>query len=585
MYRVQDRFPLDSIDWLILSTRGLFLTVLPLIAGFYGILSETLIILFIVWLLFTLVTSLLRVGGWRPRWLDAVAAAIETGFAAGCIILSGRLDSPLWWSLLIGPTRAALAYGLTPAMATAFFGLLTYAGEGVVSDSIDRHGWPILAFHGVLILLSALAMGWLARRVRSAAEKIGRDEGLSLNQVRERERERTRAFFSMAAELSSTLNYERVLDMALDISAQSLADIDSETTDLVSALLLYTNGDMHVASDRGLTHADRRMTFPGEHGVLDRTLISGEPRVTRTPSEDPELQRLVGMHGRQVVLCIPLSAGLETYGVLLFAHREPHYFNAERVEILWAIAQQAMIALQNARLYRDLEQEKERITEIQEEARKKLARDLHDGPTQTIAAIAMRVNFARRLMERDPKAAADELYKVEDMARRTTREIRHMLFTLRPLILESQGMVAALMQLAEKMHETHDQNIIIKADPEVADEMEMATQGVVFYIAEEAINNARKHAEAEHIWVRLERREDMFVLEVEDDGVGFNVGAVDANYEQRGSLGIVNMRERAELVNGVLHIESAEGRGTCITVYVPLTDEGVERLHKPGFVY
>jgi len=585
MFQVQDRFPLDSIDWLILSTRGLFLTALPLIAGYYRILSETLIILFFAWLLFALVTSLLRIGGWRPQWLDAVIAAIETGFAVGCIILSGRLDSPLWWSLLIGPTRAALAYGLTPAMATTFFGLLTYTVEGMVSDSIDRRGWPVLVFHSVLLLLCALAMGWLARRVRSVAKQIGREEGLSLSQVRDRERERTRAFFSMAAELSSTLNYERVLDMALDISAQSLADIDSETTDLVSALLLYTNGDMHVVSDRGLTHADRRMTFPGEQGVLDRTLISGEPRITRTPSEDPELQRLVGMHGRQVVLCIPLSAGLETYGVLLFAHREPHYFNAERVEILWAIAQQAMIALQNARLYRDLEQEKERITEIQEEARKKLARDLHDGPTQTIAAIAMRVNFARRLMERDSKAAADELYKVEDMARRTTREIRHMLFTLRPLILESQGMVAALMQLAEKMHETHNQNIIIKADPDVAHEMEMAGQGVVFYIAEEAINNARKHAEAEHIWVRLERRDDMFILEVEDDGVGFNVGAVDANYEQRGSLGIVNMRERAELVNGVLHIESAEGRGTCITVYVPLTDESAERLHKPGFVY
>lgn len=584
MLRFQERFPLDSIDWMILSTRGLFLTALPLVAGFYRILSEKLIILFGAWLLFALVTSSLRISGWRPQWLDAVTAAIETGFAVGCIIHSGRLESPLWWSLIIGSTRAALAYGRTLAMVTAVFGLLTYAGETIISASYVIREWPLLAILGIITLLCALILDWFAQRVRLTAESIGREAGLSFSQVQERERERTRAIFSMAAELSSTLNYERVLDMALDISAQSLAEIDSETTDLVSALLLFNNGEMHIASDRGLTHADRRMTFPGEQGVLDRALISGEPRLTRTPNEDPELQRLIGMHGRQVVLCIPLSAGLETYGILLFAHREPLYFTAERVEILWAIAQQAMIALQNARLYRDLEQEKERITEIQEEARKKLARDLHDGPTQTIAAIAMRVNFARRLMERDSKAAADELYKVEDMARRTTKEIRHMLFTLRPLILESQGMVAALMQLAEKMRETHNQNIIIKADAEVANEMEMAGQGVVFYIAEEAINNARKHAEAEHIWVRLERREDMFVLEVEDDGVGFNVGAVDANYEQRGSLGIVNMRERAELVNGVLHIESTEGRGTCITVYVPLTDESAERLHKPGFV-
>jgi signal transduction histidine kinase len=253
------------------------------------------------------------------------------------------------------------------------------------------------------------------------------------------------------------------------------------------------------------------------------------------------------------------------------------------VQFLEAIAHQAMVALQNARLYRDLEQEKERITEIQEEARKKLARDLHDGPTQSIAAIAMRVNFARRLMERDAKSASAELFKVEDLARRTTKEIRHMLFTLRPLILESQGLGAALHQLAEKLRETHGQNVIVEADLHVADDLEMGKQGVIFYIAEEAINNARKHAEAEHIWVRLRKDEDLFVLEVQDDGVGFNIGAVDSNYEQRGSLGMVNMRERAELVNGVLRIDSREGRGTRITVIVPMTIESAERLHRTGF--
>src|SRR5512140_3158149 len=117
--------------------------------------------------------------------------------------------------------------------------------------------------------------------------------------------------------------------------------------------------------------------------------------------------------------------------------------------------------MQNARLYSDLEQEKERMLEIQEDARKKLARDLHDGPTQSVAAIAMRVNFARRLMERDAKAAAEELFKIEDLARHTTKEIRHMLFTLRPLILESSGLTAALEAMAEKMHETYSQNVLI----------------------------------------------------------------------------------------------------------------------------
>jgi signal transduction histidine kinase len=105
----------------------------------------------------------------------------------------------------------------------------------------------------------------------------------------------------------------------------------------------------------------------------------------------------------------------------------------------------------------------------------------------------------------------------------------------------------------------------------------------LFYIAEEAINNARKHAEAENIWVRLSRRGDQYALEIQDDGVGFNIGAVDANYEQRGSLGMVNMRERTELVNGEMHIKSAEGDGTCITVIVPSMEESIERLHRSGF--
>ena len=101
---------------------------------------------------------------------------------------------------------------------------------------------------------------------------------------------------------------------------------------------------------------------------------------------------------------------------------------------------------------------------------------------------------------------------------------------------------------------------------------------MIFYIVEEAVNNARKHAQAEHIWVRLKIKGDVLGVEIQDDGVGFNVGAVDANYERRGSLGMVNMRERAEMINGIVRIDSAEGRGTRVMIYVPLTEAAQERL-------
>ncbi|HLF00718.1 MAG TPA: sensor histidine kinase [Anaerolineales bacterium] len=217
--------------------------------------------------------------------------------------------------------------------------------------------------------------------------------------------------------------------------------------------------------------------------------------------------------------------------------------------------------------------------EVEEDARKKLARDLHDGPTQSVAAIAMRANYIRRLLEKEPKAAAEEIYKVEDLARKTTKEIRQMLFTLRPLVLESQGLAAALQQLAEKMKENYNLNVIVEAQQDAVDKLDIHAQGVLFYIAEEAIGNARKHAEAAHIWVRVKLpKADIAALEIQDDGVGFDVGAVTSSYDRRGSLGMVNMRERTELVNGAIKLESAPGRGTKITILIPLSDEAREKL-------
>ena len=219
------------------------------------------------------------------------------------------------------------------------------------------------------------------------------------------------------------------------------------------------------------------------------------------------------------------------------------------------------------------------MLDAHEEARRKLARDLHDGPTQSVSAIAMRVNFARRLMEKDLGEAAEELYKIEDLARKTTKEIRHMLFTLRPLVLESQGLKVALEAMAEKVNETYDQNVIVQVDKKTVEMLDIAKLGVIFYIVEEAITNARKHARADHIWVRLNSvSAGIGLLEIEDDGVGFDVHSVDMFYDNRGSLGLFTLKERTELINSVLQINSSPGKGTKIQVFVPFNDEGVERL-------
>jgi signal transduction histidine kinase len=158
-----------------------------------------------------------------------------------------------------------------------------------------------------------------------------------------------------------------------------------------------------------------------------------------------------------------------------------------------------------------------------------------------------------------------------------------MLFTLRPLELESQGLVGALQAMAEKTHDTYNQNVIVEADENIVSQLEKSRQTIIFYIVEEAINNACKYAQASHIWVRMRNlNPDTMLLEVEDDGIGFDKDSVEATTEQRGSLGLKNMRERAEMVNGILRIDSKPGKGTLIRVVVPLSEEATEKLHRGG---
>ncbi len=156
-----------------------------------------------------------------------------------------------------------------------------------------------------------------------------------------------------------------------------------------------------------------------------------------------------------------------------------------------------------------------------------------------------------------------------------------MLFTLRPLILESQGLNAAVKSMADKMRETYSQTVMVDINEQAQAQLDMGKQGVIFYIIEEAVNNARKHASASNIYVRLRTVDQgVLALEIEDDGVGFDVAAVNRSYDKRSSssLGMVNLRERSELVNGLLNVESAPGKGTKVSVYLPLTEEAADRL-------
>ncbi len=437
---------------------------------------------------------------------------------------------------------------------------------------------------GILLCLAILsAMGQLHFGELFRGQKAGISGSKPVWDIDQR---RLREIYNLISKVTSTLKYQNVLEIALDLGSRVLATPGVSADKLVSAVLLFTQSGnerpaLAVGTSRHFPQSDLRVVLPGTSGLIGAVISEGLPKTSPDPMKDPELSRFVALRDCKVAHCLPLRSGLDTYGVLLFAHSDPNFFTPSKCQLLDIISHQSVIAIQNARLYSEVQREKEQMIEIQQQEHKKLARDLHDGPTQSMAAIAMRLNFARRLLERDPKATADELSKIEELARRTTKEIRHMLFTLRPLELESQGLIGALKAMAEKTHETYGQNVIVEAEENVISQLELNRQTIIFYIAEEAINNACKYAQANHIWVRMrEYDKDLVMLEVQDDGVGFDKSTAVSSSEQRGSLGLRNMNERTEMVNGIFQIDSAVGKGTTIRVLIPLTTEAAERLRR-----
>jgi signal transduction histidine kinase len=405
-----------------------------------------------------------------------------------------------------------------------------------------------------------------------------------LKQKKQRlENDRVRAIYDLTSTLTATLNYQRVLDSVLDMSLSILNLEPGAPPDdrLICAVLLFSKEDsLEVASGRHLTPTDTRVILRGQQGAIGQAIENQKPVLLNDVQNDPELTRFVTFLGCKEIYCFPLCSGFNAYGILLFGHPELKFFTSGRRELLDILGSQAVVAIQNARLYQDVVDEREHVIALQEEARNKLARDLHDGPTQSVSGIVMRVNIAQRMLSKDPGAVAEELNRIEDLARRTTKELRHMLFTLRPLVLESQGLVAALKSMAEKTKETYAQNVNINVDESILETIEMGKQGVIFFIVEEAVNNARKHAQAGRIWVNLHlSKPGLALLEIQDDGIGFDVAAVTRTYDQRGSLGMVNLKDRTELVNGVLGIQSVPGKGTRVQVYIPMTEEAADQLH------
>jgi signal transduction histidine kinase len=263
---------------------------------------------------------------------------------------------------------------------------------------------------------------------------------------------------------------------------------------------------------------------------------------------------------------VPLIIQDEPYGAITLYYHEPRQFSEEEQRLALSVAHQAALAIETARL-REQAEEAAALAE-----RSRLARELHDSVTQSLYSVTLYAEAsARVLTEGNHQTAADYLRELRDTAQEALREMRLLIFELRPLELEKVGLAAALQTRLKAVEargglQTELQVDGMEAGREIK-QLPPAIQEELYHITQEALNNVLKHAKAQHVHVHLRLLDAGACVEVWDDGFGFE----PARIQEKGGLGIAGMHERAERIGGHLLIESAPGRGTKVSIIVPLS--------------
>lgn len=207
-----------------------------------------------------------------------------------------------------------------------------------------------------------------------------------------------------------------------------------------------------------------------------------------------------------------------------------------------------------------------RIIEAQEEERKRVSREIHDGPAQMMANVMMRSDLIERVFrEHGEQAGMGEIKNLKKMVRNALYEVRRIIYDLRPMALDDLGLVPTLKKYLQTIEEYHSDTKISFVSMGNEKRLPAKFEVALFRLVQESVQNAIKHAEAREIKVKLELTRNSISVVVKDDGKGFEM-----NMDKPESFGILGMKERVELLQGQLSIDSKVGRGTIVIIQVPL---------------
>ncbi|MFD0696227.1 sensor histidine kinase [Paenibacillus sp. GCM10027628] len=211
-----------------------------------------------------------------------------------------------------------------------------------------------------------------------------------------------------------------------------------------------------------------------------------------------------------------------------------------------------------------------KIILAQEEERKRIAREIHDGMAQTLANVVLRTEIAERMLgKQDIPSVKEELVDLKGQVRGGLEEVRKIIFNLRPMALDDLGIVPTLRKYVQDFEEKHrirTQFNLVGKETRIPSGLEIA----IFRLVQEALSNVIKHAKATFVSVELTLERDQVQIYVVDNGIGFDVMQTEQRIAKGNNFGLLGMRERVELLDGSMVLESEKDSGTKITMLIPI---------------
>ena len=520
----------------------------------------------------TLVGAAAERGGSLDSTLEGVLERVAEGFGArlAAIYVSGpggalalravRPSSP--------PPADALSPDRQPALVAALEAGRDAAAAGVPGAPRELaisglDGGVVVPARAGSVTVGALALVLPGGRPMSEEERVS---ARAIAQIVAFELRNSQLFAGMqdrARELDRQVRQLAALTEVARGVARSLDEGDSHRT-IVSQARRLVRADAAVLVLRDAEGAVAMAAHDGGQGEL----LAAAEALAVAAAEGGPLRRV-----SEVAVPVPSADGRDlAIGAIALARANDLPFDGDDVERLGGLADQAAVALANARLLADLRREQgERralaaaLVMAQEEERRRVAEDLHDGPVQELTGLGLMLDALARELGGDTPTAAVDVSRAAASARESVRALRRAIFDLHPMALEELGFLAATRALVQRLEW---RGVEVSLDLAAADVLSATHRTVAFRIVQEAVANIIRHAEPATVTIAARLEAEHLVLEVRDDGRGFDPER-DAPRIDDGHLGLAAVQERAALVGGQVSIDSLEGRGTTLRLVMP----------------